>query len=82
MGQLNRNLPDFRLLSSAERSKLAEDIWEHFVAAHPESAGGQPAPVQEFARPEPDIDRSAPTRSWSAARAGHLAQTRSNSRDH
>ncbi|MBL8519006.1 MAG: hypothetical protein JNM76_18750 [Betaproteobacteria bacterium] len=32
------DLPDFRELSSAARSRLAEAIWERFVAAHPESA--------------------------------------------
>lgn len=77
MGQLPHDLPDFRQLSSAERSKLAEAIWERFVATHPESAGRASGEVQEFARPDIDGQRSSVARSLSEVRAQRSATTQS-----
>lgn len=76
MGQRTHDIPDFRLLSAAERSQLAEAIWDRFVATHPESQVQSSTGVQEFARPEVDETHPAPARSWAAARADHLMSTR------
>lgn len=77
MGQLDRDLPDFRQLSFAERSKLAEAIWESFVAAHPESLSKTSTQAQEFARPEVEDHHAGAAQSWAAARAERLGPTRS-----
>lgn len=68
MGQLPRDFPDFRQLSTAERTRLAEELWERFVAAHPESRARSFAPVQEFARPELDDRQPVAAQSRSGAR--------------